>query len=78
MENIRLYNTTEEYNSDKNNLQKLDYFIGYDTEKDKVYFKPSATYYILVSTGTSDDAGPLQVSIKDENQEWGGKHRDTE
>lgn len=50
MENICLYNTTEEYNSDKNNLESLDYFIGYDAEKDKVYFKPSATYYILVST----------------------------
>ena len=65
MENIRLYNTTEEYNSDKNNLQKLDYFIGYDTEKDKVYFKPSTSYYILVSTSSDRSANLYKYTDSD-------------
>ena len=65
MENIRLYNTTEEYNSDKNNLQKLDYFIVYDTEKDKVYFKPSTSYYILVSTSSDRSANLYKYTDSD-------------
>lgn len=47
---IYLYDSTDEFNKDKDQINQLEYFIVYNQEEDKIYLKKRSEVELITAT----------------------------
>lgn len=71
MKYINKFETTESFESSKSELNKLEHFVAYDAQADKVYLKKQVTMNtILINQLESDPSLMISGDVKGEVIQW--------